>query len=75
MEEKIEKFTSAPEDTTQPSSHARARTSDRLNHLIARVEQMYRMLESHMQHSTTQFTYIQGQITALSFQIDDMMRD
>ena len=36
---------------------------------------MYGMLESHMQHSSTQFTYIQRQITTLSSQIDDMMRD
>ena len=73
--EEIERFTSALEDTAQPSSQARAQAPDRLDHLIARVEQMYGMLESHMQHSKTQSTYIQGQITALSSQIDSMMRD
>ena len=33
------------------------------------------MLDSHMQISSTQFTYLQGQVTALSSQIDDMMRN
>ena len=33
---------------------------------------MYGMLESHMQHTANQFAYIQGQITALSSQIEDM---
>ena len=74
-EEEIEHFTSTPKDTAQLSSQARARAPDCLNHLIARVEQMYGMLESHMQHSLTQFTYLEGQITAISSQIDDMMRD
>ena len=74
-EEEIEHFTSALKDTAQLSSQARARAPDCLNHLIARVEQMYGMLESHMQHSLTQFTYLEGQITAISSQIDDMMRD
>ena len=36
------------------------------------VEQMYGMLESHLQHTLDQFAYIQGQITALSSQIEDM---
>jgi len=60
MEEEIKHFTSAPEDTAQPFSQACARAPDRLDHLIARVEQMYGMLESRMQHSLTQFTYLQG---------------
>ena len=34
---------------------------------------MYGMLESHVQHTADQFAYIQGQITALSSQIEDMM--
>ena len=59
-EEEIEHFTSVPEDTIQPSSQAQARAPDSLNHLI--------------NHSTSQFTYLEGQITASSFQIDDMMR-
>ena len=33
---------------------------------------MYGMLESYVQHTTDQFAYIQGQITALSSQIEDM---
>ena len=57
-EEEIDRFTSAPEGSTQPSSQAHA--LDRLDHLIARVEQMYGILESHVQNSLTQFTYIKG---------------
>ena len=49
-EEKIDRFTSAPKGSTQPSSQAHARGLDRLDHLIARVKQMYGMLESHVQH-------------------------
>ena len=64
--EEIDRFTSAPEGFAQPSSQAQARGLDRLDHLIARVEQMYGMLNSHVQHTTDQFAYIQGQITALS---------
>ena len=33
---------------------------------------MYGMLNSHVQHTADQFAYIQGQITALSSQIDDL---
>ena len=33
------------------------------------------MLESHVQNTTDQFTYIEGQITAISSQIDDMMME
>ena len=40
-EEEIDKFTSAPEGFTQPSSQAQARGPDHLDRLIARVEQMY----------------------------------
>ena len=39
---------------------------------MARIEQMYGMLESHVQHTSDQFAYIQGQITALASQIEDM---
>ena len=56
----------------QPSSSAPARGLDRLNRLLARVEQMYTMLDSHVQHTADQFAYVQGQITALSSQIDDL---
>ena len=51
--EEIDRFTSAPEDITQPSSQACALAPD---HLISRVEHMYGMLESHMRNSSTQFT-------------------
>ena len=70
--EEIKRFTSTPESSTQPSSQAPAWGPDRLDHLIVRVEQMYTMLDSHVQHTTNQFAYIQGQITALSSQIEDM---
>ena len=33
---------------------------------------MFNMLDSHVQHTANYFAYIQGQITALSSQIDDM---
>ena len=72
-EEEINRFTSAPEGSAQPFSQARARAPDRLDHLIVLVEQMYGMIESHVQNTLTQFTYIKGYITALSSQIDDMM--
>jgi len=32
---------------------------------------MFTMLDSHVQHTATQFAYVQGQITALSSQIED----
>ena len=51
-----------------------ARALNRLDHLIGRVEELHIMLASHINYSTTQFTYLEGQIIALSSQIDDMMR-
>ena len=36
---------------------------------------MYTMLDSHVQHTADQFVYVQGQITALSSQIDDLFVD
>ena len=72
MEEEIERFTSTLESSAQPSSQARARGPDRLDHLIARVDQMFGILDSLVQHIANQFAYIQGQITALSSQIEDM---
>ena len=65
-EEEIDRFTSALEGSTQPSSQAQAQGLDRFDCLVARVEQMYGMLESHVQHTMDQFTYVEGQITALS---------
>ena len=71
-EEEIDKFTSAPETSAQPSSSASAQGSDKLDRLLARVDQMFTMLNTHMQHTAGQFAYVQGQITALSSQIDDL---
>ena len=59
-EKEIDKFTSALEGFAQPSSQKQARGLDRLDRLIARVKQMYGMLESHVQHTTNQFTYVEG---------------
>ena len=73
--DEIERFTTAPEPSTQPSSSAPAWGPDRLDRLLARVEQMYTMLDSHMQHTAAQFAYIQGQITTLSSQINDLSMD
>ena len=71
-EEEIDRFTSAPESSAQPSSSTLARGPDRLDRLLDRVDQMYTMLDSHVQHTATQFAYIQGQIIALSSQIEDL---
>ena len=59
-EEEIDRFTLALERSAQPSSQAQARGLDHLDRLMARVEQMYGMLESHVQHTSNQFAYIQG---------------
>ena len=59
-EEEIDKFTSALESSTQPSSSAPTRGPDRLDRLLDRVDKMYTMLDSHVQHTATQFAYIQG---------------
>ena len=71
-EEEIDRFTTAPETSTQPSSSAPARGSDKLDRLLARVDQMFSMLDSHVQHTADHFAYVQGQITALSSQIEDL---
>ena len=73
MEEEIDRYTSAMEGSTQPSSQAQAQGPDHLDRLIARVKQMYGMLETHVKNTSDQFIYAVGQITALSSQIDDMM--
>ena len=39
---------------------------------MARVNQMNGMLERHVKNTTNQFTYVEGQIIALSSQINDM---
>ena len=50
--EEIDRFTSALESSAQPSSSAPARGPDRFDHILARVEQMYTMLDFHVQHTT-----------------------
>ena len=47
-EEETEHFTSVLEDIAHPSSHARARAPDRLDHLIGKVEELHVMLASHI---------------------------
>ena len=71
-EEEIKRFTIAPKTSAEPSSLASARRPDRLDRLLTRVDQMYTMLDSHIHHTANQFAYIQGQITTLSSQIDDL---
>ena len=56
-EVEVEHFSPVLEDTTQPSSQARARAPDHLDHLIGRVEKLHVVLASHISHSTSQFTY------------------
>ena len=58
--EEIERFIIALETLAQPSSSAPAQGPDRLDHLMARVEQLYTMLDSHVQHTADQFAYVQG---------------
>ena len=50
-EEEIERFTIAPEPSAQPSSSAPTQGSDRLDRILARVDQLYTMLDSHVQHT------------------------
>ena len=71
-EEEIKRFTIAPKTSAEPSSLASARRPDRLDRLLTRVDQMYTMLDSHIHHTANQFAYIQGQITTLPSQIDDL---
>ena len=47
-EDEIERFTIAPEPSAQPSSSTLARGSDRLDRLLAKVDYMYTMLDSHV---------------------------
>ena len=57
-EEEIDRFTSTPESLAQPSSSALARGPDRLDRLLDRVDQMFTMRDSHVQHTATQFAYV-----------------
>ena len=75
IEEEIDRFTSTLETSAQPSSLAPTWGLDRLDRLLAKVDQLYTLLESHVQHTVNQFAYVQGQITVLSFQIDDLSVD
>ena len=75
IEEEIDRSTSVLKGSVQPSSQAQARGIDHLDRLIARVEQMYGMLESYVLHTSNQFAYMQSQITTLSSQIEDMMME
>ena len=59
-EEEINRLTFAPETSAQPSSSAPARGPDKLDRLLDRVDQMFTMLDSHVQHTVTQFSYVQG---------------
>ena len=58
IEEEIDRFTSAPETSTQPSSLAPAWGLDKLDRLLARVDQMFTMLDSHVQRTATQLAYV-----------------
>ena len=52
-EEEIDRFTSALETSTQPSSSAPTRGPDRLDRLFDRVDQLYTLLDSHVQQVQT----------------------
>ena len=57
-EEEIDRFTSTLETLAQPSSSAPTRGLDRLDRLLARVDQLYTLLDSHVQHIADQFAYV-----------------
>ena len=52
-EKEIDRFTFAPETLAQPSSSTPARGPDKLDRLLDRVDQIFIMLDSHMQHIAT----------------------
>ena len=74
-EEEIDRFTTALETSARPSSSTLARGPDRLDRLLARVDQLYTLLESHVQHIADQFAYVLGQIMTLSSYIKDLSVD
>ena len=49
--DEIARFTIDPEPSSQPSSSTQAQGPDKLDRLLAKVEQMYTMLDSHVQHT------------------------
>ena len=59
-EEEIDRFTSTLETSAQPSSSAPTRGPNRLDRLFARVDCLYTLLDSHVQHTTNYFAYVQG---------------
>ena len=65
-EEEIDRFTSVPEPSTQPSSSAPTQGLSKLDQLLAKMDQMSTVLDSHVQYTADQFAYLQGQITELS---------
>ena len=79
IEDEIDHFTIALEPLdqplAQPSSFAPPRGPNRLDYLLAKIDQMSTVLDSHVQHMADQFAYIQGQITALSTQIEEILVD
>ena len=52
-EDKIDRFTFALETSAQPSSSAPTRGPDRLDRLFDRVDQLYTLLDSHVQQVQT----------------------
>ena len=74
--DEINRFTTTPEPLDQPSakpsSSAPPRGPDRLDCLLAKINQMSTVLNSRVQHTLDQFAYIKGQITALSTQIKEI---
>lgn len=71
-EEEIDRFTSIRETSAQPSSSTPTQGLSKLDQLMAKMDQMSIVLDSHVQHAVNQFAYLQGQITALSSQIQDL---
>ena len=59
-EEEIDRFTSAPEPSAQPSSSAPPPGLSKLDQLLAKMDQMSTVLDSHVQHTADQFAYLQG---------------
>ena len=57
-EEEIDRFTFALKTSVQPLSSTLARGTERLDRILARVDQLYTMLDSHMQHTANQFAYV-----------------
>ena len=49
--DEIDRFTIDLEPSSQPSSSTQAQGPDKLDRLLAKVEQMYTMLDSHVQHT------------------------